>query len=91
MAKKKVDLSDPVQREAYWTEVASKQLLGRKIVKVRYLSLEESEELGWDGTRCVVIQLDDGTLIFPSQDDEGNGPGVLFTNNKDNSVLPVLY
>jgi len=90
MAKKKVDLSDPVQREAYWTEVASKQLLGKKITAVRYLSLEESEELGWGGARCVVIQLDDGNLIYPSQDDEGNGPGSWFSNNKDNSVLPVL-
>jgi len=90
MAKKKVDLSDPVQREAYWTEVAAKQLLGKKIVGVRYLSLEESNELGW-GTRCVVIQLDDGNLIYPSSDDEGNGPGSWFTNNESNPVLPVLY
>ena len=89
MPKKKVDLSDPVQREAYWTEVASKQLLGRKIIAVRYMSLEEMNELGWE-SRCFVIQLDDGILIFPSMDDEGNGAGVLFTNNKDNSVIPVL-
>jgi hypothetical protein len=63
MAKKKIDLSDPVQREAYWTEVASKQLLGRKIVAVRYMSLEESEEIGWDGARCIVIQLDDRQIF----------------------------
>jgi hypothetical protein len=87
--KKKVDLSDPAQCEAYWTEVASKQLLGRKIVDVRYMSLEESEECGWD-RRCVVIQLDDGNLIYPSQDDEGNGPGAWFTNDEKNSILPVL-
>ena len=89
MAKKKVDLSDPVQREAYWTEVASKQLLGRKITAVRYLSLEEMNLLGWE-SRCVVIQLDDGNLILPSMDDEGNGAGALFSNNKDHSVFPVL-
>lgn len=89
MTKKKFDLSDPVQREAYWTEVASKQLLGRKIVAVRYLSLEEATELGWN-ERPVVIQLDDGNLIYPSQDEEGNGPGALFTNNNSDSVIPVL-
>jgi hypothetical protein len=90
MPKKKIDLSDPIQREAYWTEVASKQLLGRKITAVRYMSPSESGALGWDGARCVVFQLDDGNLIYPSQDDEGNGPGALFTNSKDNSILPVL-
>lgn len=89
MPKKKVDLSNPAQREAYWTEVASKQLLGRRITAVRYLSLEEMNELGWE-SRCIVIQLDDGNFIFPSMDDEGNGAGSLFTGNKDNSVLPVL-
>jgi len=91
MPKKKIDLSDPVQRETYWTEVASKQLLGRKIVRVRYLSLEESEKkFGWGGARCIVVHLDDGNLIYPSQDDEGNGPGALFTNDEKNSILPVL-
>jgi hypothetical protein len=89
MAKKKVDLSDPVQQEAYWTEVASKQLLGRKIVGVRYMSLEEMEACGWS-ERPIVFQLDDGNLIYPSMDDEGNGGGSLFTNNKNNSILPVL-
>jgi len=89
MAKKKVDLSDPVQREAYWTEIASKQLLGRKIVAVRYMTPKEAHGSGW-GARCVVLQLDDGNLVFPSMDDEGNGAGTLFTNDKDHSVLPVL-
>ena len=89
MAKKKIDLSDPVQRESYWTEVAAKQLLGKKIVRVRYLSQTEAEELGWN-ERPVVIQLDDGNLIYPSIDDEGNGAGVLFTNDKENLVLPIL-
>ena len=90
MAKKKVDLSDPVQREAYWINEASKQLLGRKIVKVRYMHQTEMDELGWD-SRPVVFQLDDGNVIFPSQDDEGNGPGALFTNNDKCPTLPVLY
>jgi hypothetical protein len=90
MAKKKVDLSNPIQREAYWTEVASKQLLGKKIIGVRYLKPKETTQLGWDA-RTVVIQLDDGNLIYPSQDDEGNGPGAWFTNSKEQPVLPVLY
>jgi hypothetical protein len=54
------------------------------------MSLEESEKAMWDGARCVVIKLDDGNLIYPSQDDEGNGPGALFTNSKNDPILPVL-
>ena len=37
-----------------------------------------------------VMQLDDGNLVYPSQDDEGNGAGALFTNDKKNPTLPVL-
>lgn len=76
--------------ESRWTLAAQQQLLGRKIVKVRYLTEQEADELGW-GTRCVVIQLDDGNLIYPSSDDEGNDAGSLFTNNEKVPVLPVLW
>jgi len=74
---------------AHWTDVAKSQLLGKKIVGVRYLLDEEMENLDWD-EKCVVIILDDGNMIFPSRDDEGNGAGALFTNNQANPVLPVL-
>jgi hypothetical protein len=84
------NLNDPIQRNAYWTKVASDQLLGKKIVVVRYMTQKEADELGW-GARPIVIQLDDGNIIYPSQDDEGNGPGSIFTNNKENFVLPVIW
>ena len=75
--------------EKRWTEIASNLLLGRKIVLVRYLTNEEMEDMGWH-CRCVVIQLDDGTLILPSSDDEGNSAGALFTSNKEHDTLPVI-
>ena len=75
--------------ELRWTRIAEKQLVGRKIVKVRYLSPEETEEMGWY-SRPVVIQLDDGNIIYPSADDEGNDGGALFTNDELDPVLPVL-
>lgn len=81
-----VDMNEIEDR---WTKIAQKQLEGRKIVKVRYLSDKEQESLGWY-KRCVVMQLDDGNLIFPSSDDEGNEAGSLFTNDKTNPTLPVL-
>ena len=62
----------------YWERIAASHLVGRTIVKVRYLDAKESEALGWSGQRSLVFQLDNGAIFFPSQDDEGNGPGSLF-------------
>lgn len=73
----------------HWTDIAKKQLLNRKIVDVRYLTDEEVENLGWY-EKCVVMVLDDGNMIFPSQDDEGNGAGALFTCDSANPTLPVI-
>lgn len=72
-----------------WEKIANDQLKGRKIVECRYLSDEEMENLGWY-RKAVVIQLDDGNLIWPSADDEGNNAGALFTNNEQQPVLPVI-
>lgn len=74
-----------------WTKRAESVLLNRKIVKVRYLTDDERETTGFY-SRCVVFQLDDGTLIYPSADDEGNDAGALFYQKKgdDNYVLPVI-
>ena len=73
----------------YWSGVAKDKLLGRTITEVRYMSVEEMEDMGWYH-RPVVIVLDNGNAIFPSADDEGNNAGALFTNDDLNPVLPVL-
>lgn len=77
------------QTEQRWTKIAKDMLEGRTIKKVRYLSVSEMEDLGWYN-RCVVIVLDDGNIIYPSRDDEGNDAGSLFTMNSDNPTLPVI-
>lgn len=58
-------------------------------MKVRYLTEAEKNNLGWY-RRSIVLHLDDGNIIYPSQDDEGNDAGALFTNDKDNPTIPVL-
>jgi hypothetical protein len=75
--------------EQYWTRTANRLLLNRKIVKVRYMSDEECEAIGFS-SKCVVMQLDNGTLIYPSMDDEGNDAGALFSTSEEISTLPVL-
>jgi len=36
-------------------------------------------DLGWE-SKSIVLFLDDGSYLLSSTDDEGNGPGALFTN-----------
>ena len=72
-----------------WAKDAAKLLLGRRIVTVRYLTIKEIKALGWLGS-SIVLQLDDGTAIYPSRDDEGNGPGALFTTNEEIPTIPAI-
>ncbi len=75
----------------YWTKLGETHLLGKKIAQVRYMSETEAENLNWK-FRPIVIQLNDGTLIFPSRDDEGNDAGALFgsTPNGEDLTFPVV-
>jgi len=82
-------MSDPT--ETRWVKYAQKHLLGKKIVGVRYMTQKEANNVGWY-SRCVVFQLDDGTILFPSRDDEGNDAGALFGQDQVGAELtfPVL-
>ena len=77
--------------ELFWTKKAKDLLLNRKIVKVKYLSMKETKEIfGYERHRCLAFMLDNYVWIFPSQDDEGNGAGSLFTTSKDLPTIPVI-
>jgi hypothetical protein len=52
-------------------------LVGRTIKSVRWMLDAEQKKLNWYHAP-IVIQLDDGTLLYPSRDDEGNDAGALF-------------
>ena len=73
-----------------WEARGKAGLLGRRIVDVRYMTPAEAEDHDWDG-RAIVLTLDDGSHIYPSGDDEGNGPGALWSDNeKHNGGWPTL-
>jgi hypothetical protein len=76
--------------EKYWTDEANTLLKGRRIAGVRYLTATEAEDYAWD-SRGLVLFLDNGAQLVISADDEGNGPGAIFTNNEKTPVLPVLW
>ena len=68
-------------------------LIGRKIVDIITLSKEDIEAEGWQNSPypCLAILLDDGNIIYPSQDSEGNGPGALFGKNvKENISVFIM-
>ena len=75
-----------------WDDTAKKTFVGKTIVGARYMTKAEAEREGWNGRPLVLIlDDDDGTMIFPSRDDEGNGPGALFGSDKDGSFnFPVM-
>jgi len=64
-------------------------LKGRTISEVRYMNENEKEMLGWN-KRCIMIILDDGTVIYPSRDDEGNDAGALFVDNIQNNISETI-
>ena len=78
---------DKLTTREVWIKTANKMLLGKKIVKVEYMSVKESDDMMWLH-QPVCLLLDDGQWIFPMADDEGNDAGALAVGNKD--LLPVL-
>ena len=57
-------------------EETLKQLQGKKVAKVRYLTDIELVNFGWTKSPLVII-FEDGSYIFAQSDDEGNNAGSL--------------
>jgi hypothetical protein len=75
--------------ELQWIKRISKLLVGKKIVRVEYMTKKLAEEQGWY-KRPIQIRLNDGTWLTPSMDDEGNDGGSLFTNDEKLPTIPVI-
>ena len=77
-------------KDNYWQKLVNKHLVGRKIIKVKCLHPKETEEVfGWSQQPCE-IYLDNGTVLTPSMDDEGNDAGAIFTNVTELPVIPTF-
>ena len=74
-----------------WEESISKQLVGRKIVEVRWMTKEEADESYWD-YQPVLLILDDGTALCPMSDCEGNEAGAIacIGDNVEVETIPVM-
>jgi hypothetical protein len=74
-----------------WTKQINNLLVGKTIKKVEWLNADESYRLfGWHYQPCE-IHLDDGTILTPSADDEGNNAGAIFTNNEIGTLHVERY
>jgi hypothetical protein len=72
-----------------WLEKVESALIGRKIIKVKYLNAKTSMDVfGWN-YQPFEIYLDNGVILTPSADDEGNNAGAIFTNVEEIGVIGV--
>jgi len=89
---KKVILeNDPLYKEKQKWSNRFKNLLGKRIVGVRYLTKEETDASGWYSSP-IVIELNDGSALIPQSDDEGNDGGALWIANSKclDDLIPVI-
>jgi len=74
-----------------WTKQAQAILKGRTIKAVGYIGEQEADDKMFS-KRGLMILLDNGTMIYPMCDDEGNDFGAMHYVTKEGAydVLPVL-
>lgn len=65
-------------------------LVGKTIQKVRYLTAQEAEGLGWY-SRPLVLFFDDHSFILAQSDDEGNDGGAMYYQEKSSDKDAVIY
>lgn len=68
---------------------AESKLVGKTIKRVHYLSNKDAENLMWY-KRPIVIEFEDGSMIIPQMDDEGNDGGALMYLGADDTH-DVIY
>ena len=68
-------------------------LVGQTITAVRLLTDAEAKAEGWEITAhepCIVIETSGGWKLYPSRDDEGNGPGALFAIDPADQAVRIF-
>ena len=64
-------------------------LKGQIIKGIRLLTAKEMEDEGWEGGNVTAIELENGTIIYASKDEDGTGPGQLFGRNSNGAGLYI--
>ena len=72
-----------------WKNRLSPEILGQRIVRVRYMTKVEAKQWGWYSCP-LVMQLENGTWLIPSKDDENNDGGAISLLNNDRKLEETL-
>ena len=91
MPKTTKEIREAAETTYRWQKKIEKQLCGRTIVSVRYMTPQEAESSYWCYQPILLI-LDDGTAICPMSDDEGNeaGSNACMGDNVEVETIPVM-
>ena len=89
MTKSTKEIRDAADNTYRWQKKIEKQLCGKKIVTVRYMTPQEADSSGWYYQPLLII-FDDGSAICPMSDDEGNESGALSVFQGTSKTEPVL-
>jgi fumarylacetoacetate (FAA) hydrolase family protein len=65
-------------------------IVGSKVIDIRPMTKEEMSNEGWQKNEIpMVLVLSSGTILYPSQDTEGNDAGALFGVTSDGTSFGV--
>ena len=65
------------EQTKHWMDYAEKHLVGKTVKAVSWMTEKEAKPMDWY-SRPLIIEFTDGSVIYPSADDEGNNGGALF-------------
>ena len=83
------EIREAAEQRYRWQKKIEKQLCGKKIVSVRYMTPEEAESSGWY-YQPLLIFFDDGSAICAMSDDEANNAGSIGVFKGSCKTDPVL-
>ena len=69
-------------------ELIREHMVGQTIVKISYMTEEDTEERGWSN-RPIEIRLANGVVLTPMSDDEANDGGAVGTNIDALPTIPT--
>ena len=91
MTKSTKEIRESAEQTYRWQKKIEKQLCGKKIVAVRYMTPQEADSSGWYYQPLLII-FDDGSAICHMSDDEGNEAGAIACMGEKVEVetIPVM-
>jgi hypothetical protein len=76
--------------KTYEAVTVDDNIVGSKIIDIRPMTADEMEAEGWQKREIpMVLVLSSGTILYPSQDTEGNDAGSLFGKTSDGVSIGI--